>query len=123
MRKCEKCGKADFDDADGCLDAGIYSAAVGDWACVAGNKSVPIKFAWQSPETAPRDKPFIAYFDGYPWALVAVYSPAMDQFVIADLEASMYQGKDDLYFTTEWFGTGELLGWVDMPELPEVLEV
>lgn len=119
MSKCEKCGKTDFDDADGCLDAGTYSAAVGDWTCVAGSKSVPIKFAWQSPETAPRDKPFIAHFDGYPWALIAIYSPAMEQFVVADIEASMYQGKSDLYFTTEWCGIGDLLGWMDMPELPE----
>lgn len=75
---------------------------------------------WQSPETAPRDKPFIAHFDGYPWALVAIYSPAMGQIVIADIEASMYQGKSDLYFTTEWCGNGDLLGWMDMPELPGV---
>lgn len=119
MSKCEKCGKTDFDDADGCMDAGIYSAAIGDWTCTAGSQPLEVKFAWRSPETAPRDKPFIAHFDGYPWALVAMYSPAMDQIVIADIEASMCQGKTDLYFTTEWCGTGDLLGWVNMPELPE----
>lgn len=119
MRKCEKCGKTDFDDADGCRDAGVYSAAIGDWTCVAGSKSIPIKFAWQSPETAPRDKSIIAHFEGFPWALVAVYSPAMEQFVVADVEASMYHGKYDFYFTTEWCGIGDLLGWMDMPELPE----
>ncbi|MDY0250727.1 MAG: hypothetical protein RBR45_11840 [Pseudomonas sp.] len=118
MSKCEKCGKTDFNDADGCLDAGVYSAAIGDWTCAAGSQPLGVKFAWQSPETAPRDKPFIAHFDGYPWALVAMYSPAMGQIVIADIEASTYQGKDDLFFTTEWFGIGELLGWMGMPELP-----
>lgn len=120
MSKCEKCGKIDFDDADDCKAPGIFSQAVGDWVCTAGREKPPLKPAWCSPETAPRDKPFIAHFDGYPWALVAVYSPAMEQFVVADIEASMYQGKNDLYFTTEWCGNGELLGWMDMPELPEV---
>ena len=122
MSKCDKCGKTDFDDADGCLDAGIYSAAIGDWTCVAGSKSIPIKFAWQSPETAPRDKSIIAHFEGFPWALVAVYSPAMEQFVVANIEASTYQGKDDLYFTIEWRGIGDLLGWMDMPDLPEAVK-
>lgn len=122
MTKCEKCGKTDFDDADGCSAYATYSSAVGDWTCLASSKSVLDQMAWKSPETAPRDKPFIAHFDGYPWALVAVYSPAMDQVVIADIEASMYQGKSDLYFTTEWCGNGDLLGWMDMPELPEAVK-
>ena len=122
MSKCEKCGKTDFDDAEGCSDYAIYSPAVGDWTCVASSKSVPDQMAWKSPETAPRDKSIIAHFEGFPWALVAVYSPAMEQFVVADIEASTYQGKDDLYFTTEWCGIGDLLGWMAMPDLPEAVK-
>lgn len=117
MSKCEKCGKTDFDDADGCLDAGTYSPAVGDWTCCAGAKNLEVKFAWQSPETAPKDRTFIADF-GYPWATVATYSPATEQFAAADLEASMYEGKNDLYFVTEWHDLSELKGWLEMPGIP-----
>ena len=120
MTKCEKCGKTDFDDSDGCQSPYLHSWAVGDWSCTAGRASPPLPPAWHPPETAPRDKTFIAHFEGYPWPLITVYSPAMEQFVVADVEASTYEGKDDLYFTTEWLGHGELLGWMDMPELPEV---
>ena len=120
MRKCDKCGKTDFDDAEGCSAYTTYSPAVGDWTCVASSKDMLNQMAWKSPETAPRDKTFIAHFEGYPWPLITVYSPAMEQFVVADVEASTYEGKDDLYFTTEWLGYGELLGWMAMPELPEV---
>ena len=117
MSMCEKCGKTDFDDADGCLDSGTYSPAVGDWTCCAGAKNLEVKFAWQSPETAPKDRTFIADF-GYPWATVATYSPATEQFAVADLEASMYEGKNDLYFVTEWHDLSELKGWLEMPGIP-----
>ena len=122
MSKCDKCGKTDFDDAEGCSAYATYSPAVGDWTCVASSKDMLNQMAWKSPETAPRDKTFIAHFEGYPWPLITVYSPAMEQFVVADVEASTYEGKDDLYFTTEWLGYGELLGWMAMPELPEAVK-
>ena len=118
MSKCEKCGKTDFDDADGCLDAGTYSPAVGDWTCCAGAKSLEVKFAWQSPETAPKDRTFIADF-GYPWAVAAMYSPAEERFVIADVEASIFEGKADYYFVTEWQNHIEMKGWMEMPSIPK----
>ena len=34
--KCGICSKTDFDVAAGCLNAGIYSTAVGDWMCFFG---------------------------------------------------------------------------------------
>ncbi len=115
MRKCEKCGKTDFDDADGCLDAGIYSAAVGDWTCTEGSTTVPVRFAWQSPQTAPKDRPILACF-GFPWPVVALYSDAQCEWVSAEVEQSLYQGKSDPSFVSEYFAETELLGWLDLPE-------
>lgn len=115
MSKCKKCGKTDFDDADGCLDAGIYSAAVGDWICTEGSKIVPVKHAWQSPQTAPKDRPILACF-GFPWPVVAVFSDAQGEWVTAEIEQSLYQGKSDPSFVSEYFAETELLGWMGLPE-------
>jgi len=69
---------------------------------------------WRLPESVPRDRTFIADL-GYPWAVIATYSPAMDQLAVADLEASVCDGKSDLYFCTEWHDLSELKGWMDLP--------
>ncbi len=115
MRKCEKCGKTDFDDADGCKDYATYSAAVGDWICTEGSKAVPVKFAWQSPQTAPKDRPILACF-GFPWPVIAVFSDAQGEWVSAEIEQSLYQGKSDPSFVSEYFAEAELLGWLDLPD-------
>lgn len=120
MSKCEKCGKTDFDMPNGCQAPSVYSPAVGDWSCIVGRSKAQLQPVWHSPETAPRDKPFIALLDDYPWSIVAVFSPAMDKFAVADIEASVYEGKDDFYFTTEWHEVSDLKGWLDMPDLSDM---
>lgn len=114
MSKCKKCGKTDFDFADGCTDPATYSPAVGDWICTAGAKQLEVRHAWHSPETAPKDRLILACF-GFPWPVVAMYSDANDEWVTAEVEQSLYQGKSDPSFVSEYFSEAELLGWIEMP--------
>ncbi len=117
MKTCKACGKTDFDFADGCVDPGVFSPAVGDWFCDAAIKrpSLPATPAWQPPETAPKDRAILACF-GFPWPVVALYSDANDEWVTAAVEQNLYSGESDPSFVSEYFSEAELLGWMEMPE-------
>lgn len=73
---------------------------------------------WQSPDTAPRDGcTFIANV-GMPWAVVAMWNEAMEQFCWADLQGNLFQGKNDPAFVNEWESPQRLLGWMPLPDVP-----
>lgn len=114
MKKRQKCGKIDFDYADDCVDPGIFSPAVGDWFCDVETKRAAPPY-WKSPETAPKYRVILACF-GFPWPVVALYNDAQGEWVTAEVEQSLYQGKSDPGFVTKYFAEAELLGWMDMPE-------
>lgn len=37
---CNRCGKQDLDNAQGCLQPSVFSPAVGDWVCNLSTKTV-----------------------------------------------------------------------------------
>ena len=114
MSKCEKCGKTDFDDGNGCFAYAINSPAVGDWLCIAKKNNEPVKISWQAPQTAPKDRMILACF-GYPWPFMALFSAAQGEWAGAQVEHSLYEGMPDPGFVTEYFAETELLGWVALP--------
>ena len=63
----------------------------------------------------PRDTVFIALMKGYPWPIQAVYSPAEDKWIVATVQASMVNDKDDLYFENERYDLADLIYWWRMP--------
>lgn len=71
---------------------------------------------WQPPETAPRDMTvFLANF-GYPWPLAAAWNPVQQEFVVADPQIGMVDGRyEDFHFQSDWEPTSELRGWMPMP--------
>lgn len=70
--------------------------------------------AWQSPETAPKDRMILADV-GMPWAAVATWSDYAEQWVLAELEWNLCDGKADPSFVTEYELT--LVGWMELPEV------
>lgn len=64
----------------------------------------------------PRDTVFIALMKGYPWPVQTVYSPAEDKWVVATVQASMVDGKYDIYFENEWYDLDDMVEWWKMPK-------
>lgn len=70
-------------------------------------------FPWlEAP--APLDQPFLGDF-GYPWPLLGIWSAEQDRFIHAELQISIYQGKHDPYFETEFFGDPVPTRWMPLP--------
>ena len=72
--------------------------------------------SWLSPNTAPKDQTIIADF-GYPWAVMAIWSEAQQQWAITELEWSMFEGAGDPGFVTEWQDDCDLKGWCALPSV------
>lgn len=70
------------------------------------------------PETAPKDKSILGHF-GWPWLVVAVWNPVQQEWATAQVEASMFEGETEFYFTTEWEKPQALIGWLPVPEVPK----
>lgn len=67
--------------------------------------------------TPPKDKLFLADI-GYPYYVLAHWSNVDNQYIFAELQVDLYQGKwDDVYFQTDRFKEYELKGWIEMPKL------
>ena len=74
------------------------------------------KAKWKSPETVPKNRTILVDL-GYPWPLVATYSPADGTWSAAEIESSTYDGVNEFYFVTERFSQNEILGWMDLPDV------
>lgn len=70
--------------------------------------------AWQPPETAPKDRQILADA-GWPWPVVARWSEYQGEWVTAQLEGNLCEGKDDPSYVTEYEHT--LKGWMELPEV------
>ena len=70
--------------------------------------------AWQSPETAPKDRMILADV-GMPLAAVATWSDYAQKWVLAELEWNVCDGLADPGFVTEYELT--LVGWMELPEV------
>lgn len=72
---------------------------------------------WQEGSKAPQTgEQFLADI-GLPWAVVAMYSEADEQFVYAEVESSLYEGRNDPYFITEREKPENIKRWRPMPKL------
>lgn len=69
---------------------------------------------WLPPETAPKDRQFLADA-GWPWPVVAKWSEYQGEWVTAQLEGNLCEGKDDPSYVTEYEHT--LKGWMELPEV------
>ena len=75
------------------------------------------KKCWQAGETAPKTgEQFLADI-GMPWAVVAMYSEAQEEFVYAELECSLFEGMNDPYFITECEKPENVKRWQPLPKL------
>lgn len=79
--------------------------------------------AWLHPETAPKDgTAFLAHL-GYPWPVVAAWNGYSEQWVYANNQIGIVDGKwNDAYFENEYEPTDELIGWMSLPEIPRAKE-
>jgi hypothetical protein len=75
--------------------------------------------AWNPPATAPTDGTCILANFGWPWAVVAIWCPATNQWAIAQL--SPCTEEEGRGWETEWEYDSSLIGWLPMPCLPESL--
>lgn len=68
----------------------------------------------------PKDgNPFLAWIQGYPWAVMLAWSSYNEEFCWPHLQAcSMKGGADDVYFENEWINKKEVLAWQPLPEVP-----
>ena len=71
--------------------------------------------AWQTIETAPKDK-LILLDIGYPWPVVGMFNSVNDEFAYADLQSEEYEGGTGIYFQTDY--EKNPLHWMQMPDLP-----
>jgi len=67
------------------------------------------------PQTAPKDRLFLAGV-GLPWLVMAIWNDYQEEFVYADLETSLCEGKYDSGFFTEYAKHSEIKGWLDVPD-------
>ena len=65
-------------------------------------------------ETAPKDRQFLADTGG-PWPVVAQWSDYQCEWVTAQLEGNLCDGKSDPAYVTEYEHT--LKGWMELPEV------
>ena len=69
------------------------------------------------PHTAPKDDTFLADV-GLPYLVVCMWCGAETQWVYADIQCDMYNGKwNDMYFQNEHINEDELEGWLPIPEV------
>jgi hypothetical protein len=73
-----------------------------------------VKEGWQPPETAPKDRSFLAD-TGYPWAVVACWSEYTESWVTGQIEGNLCEGKSDPAWFSEYEHT--LKGWMELPEV------
>ena len=70
---------------------------------------------WLSADTAPRDGRTILADVGMPWPVAAVWSTTQQEWAVAELQWSVYQGEADPGWVTEYEPT--LRGWLPMPDV------
>lgn len=74
---------------------------------------------WLIPELAPKDKPFIGVFKGYPYPSQAHWNDASKKWVYVTLQAECYMqdGKyDDVYFENVYVDKEDLIAWIPTEE-------
>jgi len=81
------------------------------------NKKAKMQDGWQDGSKAPKTGEQFLADVGYPWPVVAVYSEAENGFVYAELECSLYEGKNDPYYITEREKPENIKRWRPMPKL------
>ena len=75
------------------------------------------KSGWQDGKTAPQTgEQFLADI-GLPWAVVAMYNESNYEFVYAEVESSLYKGRNDPYFITGYEKLENIKRWRPMPQL------
>ena len=75
---------------------------------------------WQPAETAPKDRLILAH-TGYPWPVLAVWSPASAKWCTAsyNVSATTEGGVHDAWFENEWESSDDLRCWMPLPKLPK----
>lgn len=75
------------------------------------------KNGWQDGSKAPKTgEQFLADI-GLPWAVVAMYNEANNEFVYAEFGFSWYAGRSDPYFITEYEKGENIKRWQPLPEI------
>ena len=75
------------------------------------------KNGWQDGSTAPKTGEQFLADVGFPWPVVAMYNEARDEFVYAEVESTLYEGRNDPYFITEDEKMENIKRWQPLPEI------
>jgi len=72
---------------------------------------------WKSAETAPKDgNQFLANI-GYPWATLAAWNEAEQEYACVTIAACELENGSDVWFETEQAAKAELIAWMPLPEI------
>lgn len=72
---------------------------------------------WQAPDTAPKDGTIILADLGWPWPCAAVWNELNGEWVWANPQLNLVDGKADYYFDNEYERPVELKRWHPLPDL------
>ena len=72
---------------------------------------------WQGMDTAPKDRVILLNV-GYPYTVIGIWSEFEEDFVYADVQVNINDGKwNDPYFETQSATAEEVRGWMPLPEV------
>jgi len=72
---------------------------------------------WKTGDTAPRTGQLFLADVGWPWPVMAMWSESQEEFCYAATDASVYEGKNDPVFVTEWEKLENIKRWMPLPEV------
>lgn len=73
--------------------------------------------AWLPPETAPKDRLFLADM-AMPWVSLAIWNEPSGQFCITELEIGPYNGEwNDTSICHTYESALGMRGWMELPEV------
>jgi len=76
---------------------------------------------WLTTTPPPKDREFLANI-GYPWAVVCRWNEYQSEWVYSMLEVNMMDGEyNDTYFSNEYAKEDEVVAWMELPIIKEVL--
>lgn len=71
---------------------------------------------WQPAITAPKGDVILAEFDNYPLPVATTWNQAQEQWVVANVQCDMYEGRwNDTYFENQYECAGDLKAWMPLP--------